>query len=395
MNLDVKKEVYDEIADSIKNGDTEGFVNKINTAVYNSVYENVMKEVRANGGVSDEAVLAKRGFPMLTSEEKDFYENLKKINARDELTGSEITLPLTISNRVYEDMFQKHELLSAVDFVDSKGKTRWIFSKDLDYAAAWGDLNDAVSQEADAAFAQVEFGNFKLSAYIPVPKTMLELGLTWLDQFVVRYLSEIIARALEKAIVQGDGQKQPVGMTKQVNIESQSRPASDKSADPLTELSPTSVGAIAAKLTNNGVREVGIIDLIVNPVDYWTKIYPAIHVLNANGAIVSENMPLRIIQSSAVPTNKAIFGICANYFATVGFGAPNGKIEYSDHYKFLEDVRTYKARCVAYGTPKDNVSFFVYDITNLGEATIPVKVKGTVETSVKGTVTTKAEGAGA
>lgn len=395
MNLDVKKEVYDEIADSIKNGDTEGFVNKINTAVYNSVYENVMKEVRANGGVSDEAVLAKRGFPMLTSEEKDFYENLKKINARDELTGVEITLPLTISNRVYEDMFQKHELLSAVDFVDSKGTTRWIFSKDLDYASKWGDLNDTVSQVASAAFAQVEFSNYKLSAYIPIPKTMLELGLTWLDQFVVRYLSEIIARALEKAIVQGDGQKQPVGMTKQVNIESQSRPASDKSADPLTELSPTSVGAIAAKLTNNGVREVGIIDLIVNPVDYWTKIYPAIHVLNANGAIVSENMPLRIIQSSAVPTNKAIFGICANYFATVGFGAPNGKIEYSDHYKFLEDVRTYKARCVAYGTPKDNVSFFVYDITNLGEATIPVKVKGTVETSVKGTVTTKAEGAGA
>lgn len=395
MNLDVKKEVYDEIADSIKNGDTEGFVNKINTAVYNSVYENVMKEVRANGGVSDEAVLAKRGFPMLTSEEKDFYENLKKINARNELTDYEITLPLTISNRVYEDMFQKHELLSAVDFVDSKGKTRWIFSKDLDYAAAWGDLNDAVSQEADAAFAQVEFGNFKLSAYIPVPKTMLELGLTWLDQFVVRYLSEIIARALEKAIVQGNGQKQPVGMTKEVNIESQSTPATDKSAETLTELSPKSVGAIAAKLTNNGVREVGIIDLIVNPVDYWTKVYPALHVLNANGAIVTENMPLRVIQSSAVPTNKAIFGICANYFATVGFGAPNGKIEYSDHYKFLEDVRTYKARCVAYGTPKDNVSFFVYDITNLGEATIPVKVKGTVETSVKGTVTTKAEGAGA
>lgn len=392
MNLDVKKEVYDEIADSIKNGDTEGFVNKINTAVYNSVYESVMKEVRANNGVSDEAVLAKRGFPMLTSEEKDFYENLKKINARDDLTGVEITLPLTISNRVYEDMFQKHELLSAVDFVDSKGTTRWIFSKDLDYASAWGDLNDAVSQKASAAFAQVEFGNYKLSAYIPVPKTMLELGLTWLDQFVVRYLSEIIARALEKAIVQGNGQKQPVGMTKEVNIESQTKPASDKSAEALAELSPKSVGAIAAKLTNNGVREVGIIDLIVNPVDYWTKIYPAMHVLNANGAIVSENMPLRVIQSSAVPTNKAIFGICANYFATVGFGAPNGKIEYSDHYKFLEDVRTYKARCVAYGTPKDNVSFFVYDITNLGEATIPVKVKGTVETSVKGTVTTKAEG---
>ena len=392
MNLDVTKEMYDSIADSIKNGDTEGFVKKINKAVYDSVYESVMKDVKKFGETSDEAVLARRGMPMLTSEEKDFYENLKKLNARDELTGYEITMPLTISNRIYEDMFQTHELLHAVDFVDSKGTTRWIFSKDLDYASAWGDLNDAVTQEAEAAFAQVEFGNFKLSAYIPVPKTMLELGLTWLDQFVVRYLSEIIARALEKAIVQGTGQKQPVGMMKEVNITSQSTPATDKSATALNDLSPKSIGAIAALLTNGGIREVGTIDMIVNPVDYWSKVYPAIHVVNANGAIVAENMPLRIIQSNAVPTNKAIFGLCRNYFATVGFGAPNGKIEYSDHYKFLEDVRTYKARCVAYGTPKDNVSFFVYDITNLEEAVIPVKTKGTVssETTVKGTVTTKA-----
>lgn len=391
MNLDVRKEDFESIADSIRNGDTEGFVEKVNKTVYDSVYKAVMKDVKEANGVSDEAVLARRGMPMLTSEEKDFYENLKKLNARDELTGYEITMPLTISNRIYEDMFQRHDLLHAVDFVDSKGTTRWIFSKNLDYAASWGDLNDAVTQEAEAAFAQVEFGNFKLSAYIPVPKTMLELGLTWLDQFVVRYLSEIIARALEKAIVQGNGQKQPVGMMKEVNIESQSTPATDKSATALADLSPKSIGAIAALLTNGGIREVGTIDMIVNPVDYWSKVYPAIHVVNANGAIVAENMPLRIIQSNAVPTNKAIFGLCANYFATVGFGAPNGKIEYSDHYKFLEDVRTYKARCVAYGTPKDNVSFFVYDITNLGEAVIPVKTKGTVETTVKGTVTTKAE----
>lgn len=395
MNLDVAKNTHAEIVESIMNGDTEGFVNKVNKAVYDSVLESVMKEVKANGHISDEEVLARRGYPMLTSEEKKFYEDLKNMNAQNALTGYEITMPLTISNHIYEDMFQRHELLHAIDFVDSKGTTRWIFSKNLDYASAWGDLNDAVTQEAKAAFAQVEFGNYKLSAWIPLPKTMLDLGLTWMNEFVVRYLSEITARAIEKAVIQGTGQKQPVGMMKEVNVESQTTPATDKAASQLTELSPKTIGEIAAKLTNGGIREVGMIDMIVNPVDYWTKIYPAIHVVNADGAIVTENMPLRIIQSNAVPTNKAIFGLCANYFATVGFGAPNGRIEYSDEYKFLEDVRTYKVRCVAYGTPKDNVSFFVYDITNLGEAVIPVKTKGTVETTVKGTVTTKSEGAGA
>ena len=53
----------------------------------------------------------------------------------------------------------------------------------------------------------------------------------------------------------------------------------------------------------------------------------------------------------------------------------SGKIEYSDHYKFLEDTRVYKARCVAFGTPKDNTSFYLYDITGLNEAAMPTRAR--------------------
>ena len=77
---------------------------------------------------------------------------------------------------------------------------------------------------------------------------MLDLGMTWLDQFVVRYLSEIIARALEDAIINGNGQKKPVGMIKTVDIENQTVPAVDKTATKITELDTTTFGTIAAAL---------------------------------------------------------------------------------------------------------------------------------------------------
>ena len=113
--------------------------------------------------------------------------------------------------------------------------------------------------------------------------------------------------------------------------------------------------------------------MIVNPLDYWELVYPALFYTNENGQVVKSNLPITIYQSLELARGKAIFGLPERYFATAGFGATSGKIEYSDHYKFLEDVRTFKARCVAWGTPKDNTSFYVYDITELEPAAITVK----------------------
>lgn len=57
-----------------------------------------------------------------------------------------------------------------------------------------------------------------------------------------------------------------------------------------------------------------------------------------------------------------VAGVARNYFMAIGSGQ---KIEYSDHYKFLEDERTYLTKQYANGKPKDNDSFLVFDISNL------------------------------
>ena len=382
-NLDVKTAEKAEMEDAIKAGDTSKFVDSVEAKIAKDCEDWALKLRNELNGSEDEHILAERGVHVLTSAEKKYYEAFKKrlTNPQAALTDYEVTIPETITSRIYEDMEQTHELLSSINFVNSNGITEWILAKDLDYASAWGDLNDAVTQEAKASFYKISFSQYKLSVWMPVPITMVELGLTWLDQYVVRYLSEIMARAIEKAVVTGDGQKKPVGMMKKVDITNQTVPAVDKDATAITDLSPMTIGEIAAALTDEGKRDVSTIDVIVNPVDYWKFIMPALTYTTEDGAWKTSAAPLHIIKSFAVPTGKAIFGLCDRYFATVGFGVPNGKVQFSDEYKFLEDTRTYKARAVAYGTPMDNTSFLVYDISKLAEAAMPTRTQKTRSTS--------------
>ena len=376
MNLDAIKAMNDSMAKAIESGDTAAFVEKLNAAVSENVQDAVAEMVMAKyeelKDVKDAKILASRGVVALTSEEEKFYNTLMP---RDDagLTNVTVALPVTVETRVFENVTREHPLLSAIDFKNNKGITEWIISKNLDYAGAWGDLNDAVGTGAAAAFAKVSFSQFKLSTYIPVPVTMLDLGMVWIDQFVVMYLSEIIARKLEDAVVNGTGQKMPVGMIKTVDIENQTVPAVTKTAKAITDLSTTTIGEIASDLCDGGKRVVSVIDMIVNPVDYWKLVYPALYYTNHDGQVVKSNVPLNVIISSAVASDHAVFGICKNYFATAGFGATNGKIAYSDHAQFLADVRLYKARCVAYGTPKDNTSFIYADISGMLEAAIPTR----------------------
>ena len=73
------------------------------------------------------------------------------------------------------------------------------------------------------------------------------------------------------------------------------------------------------------------------------------------------------IASPAVPQGKALIGLGKRYFAAVGT-EKKGKIEHSDHYRFLEDERVYLIKAYANGEPKDNTSFLLLDIENLQPA---------------------------
>lgn len=55
-------------------------------------------------------------------------------------------------------------------------------------------------------------------------------------------------------------------------------------------------------------------------------------------------------------------------------GARDGRIEYSDDYRFLEDERTYKVKTFANGRAYDDKDFILCDITKLQSVVFPVSI---------------------
>lgn len=67
-----------------------------------------------------------------------------------------------------------------------------------------------------------------------------------------------------------------------------------------------------------------------------------------------------------------MLGLGYKYFAAAGMDA-GGRIEYSDHYQFLEDNRVYIIKLYANGFPMDNNSFLYLDISGLRPLTYKVE----------------------
>ncbi|MBR9658761.1 phage major capsid protein [Bacillus cereus] len=372
-NLDRDKnsieDVKNEFKNALENNDNEAYAaamtkmaNVIQTNILNEVTPAVQSEIASN--LNNQAVLNSRGLHALTNEERAYYNEV--ITSGEAFAGVEKLIPATVIDRVFEDLVRNRPLLQAIDFINVTGLTEWIMKKGEIPAAWWGKLCDDIKQVIDEGFEKVQLNLYKLSAYIPVCKAMLDLGPEWLDRYVRTVLMESMYIALEQAVISGTGKEQPIGMMKDLDGAVVGGIYPDKTAVALSDLSPKSLGKeIMAPLTNNGKRNVANVIMVVNPMDYWARIFPAITFQNASGEYVQNTaIPIQFIQSTEVPNGKAVTGMAKDYFLGVG---SDQKIEFSDEVRFIEDERVYIAKQYANGRPKDNKSFLVFDISKLGD----------------------------
>jgi len=216
---------------------------------------------------------------------------------------------------------------------------------------------------------------------------MLEAGPTWLDRYVRTILAESIANGLEEAIIDGSGLNEPVGMRR--NPKGALDPVTGYPltvAVPLAEITPETYGGILAALSVGPTglnRAISEVIFIVNPVDYFTKLMPATTQM-VNGTWVKDIFPFptRVIQSVHMPQGEAIIGLANRYFFGLGTGE-GGRIEYSDHYHFLEDERMYITKLYGDGKPLDNVSFKRVDISALHPAHPVVRVADYIDARIE------------
>lgn len=363
-------ELKEEMKAAIESGDSEAFA-KVQIEMAKSIENRILQEAKTainedmraiNEDMNDQAVMVKRGLNPLTKEEREYYN---EVIGAGGFAGIEKLVPATVFDRVFEDLRQNHALLSEINFVNTTATTEWITrNNDVD-AAWWGALTAAITKKLEMAFKKEKTDLYKLSAYVPVAKAMLDLGPEWLDRFVREILFESMAIALELAIVAGTGKDQPIGMIKNLNGAVVEGVYPDKAAVELDDLKPETLGLkVMAPLTKNGKRAVPMVLMVVNPLDYWSKIFPATTFLSATGTYVHGVLPIpaKIVQSVAVTQGTMIAGMAKDYFMGVG---STQKIDFSDHYKFLEDERTYIAKQYANGKPIDNDAFLVFDISGM------------------------------
>lgn len=363
-------ELKEEMKAAIESGDSEAFA-KVQIEMAKSIENRILQEAKTainedmraiNEDMNDQAVMVKRGLNPLTKEEREYYN---EVIGAGGFAGVEKLVPATVFDRVFEDLRQNHALLSEINFVNTTATTEWITrNNDVD-AAWWGALTAAIIKKLEMAFKKEKTDLYKLSAYVPVAKAMLDLGPEWLDRFVREILFESMAIALELAIVAGTGKDQPIGMIKNLNGAVVEGVYPDKVAVELDDLKPETLGLkVMAPLTKNGKRAVPMVLMVVNPLDYWSKIFPATTFLSATGTYVHGVLPIpaKIVQSVAVTQGTMIAGMAKDYFMGVG---STQKIDFSDHYKFLEDERTYIAKQYANGKPIDNDAFLVFDISGM------------------------------
>ena len=392
-NLDLLKQQKAEFAakmkEAVQNNDEEAFAEAFSDFA-NALQEAVIAEARGLVQATDNQILVGRGVRVLTSEETQYYQKLidamRSSNPQQALSNMDVVLPETVINTVFDDLTEAHPLLSRIRFENAAALIKWIYSTmDGRFLAWWGPLCGDIKKELASQFQFLNLEQTKLSAFVPVCKAMLDLGPAWLDRYVRTILAEAIANGVENGIINGRGVAdqaadpderifEPIGMIRDLTQFDPTTGYGAKQAVPVTELTPQAYGELVSELavSPNGLyRPVTELLLIVNPVDYLTKVMPATIFQRPDGTWARDILPLPtdIVQSAWVDEGTAILGLSKRYIMALGTGK-EGRIEYSDEYRFLEDERVYLIKLYGTGRPMDNNSFLVLDISDL-KPTIP------------------------
>lgn len=385
----LKQELTQKFATAMQSENQEDMINAF-VEFATGVQEEVLQDFREYQQTQDKEILQKRGIHQLTQQETKFYQAwidaAKDSNPRQAITNLNIALPETVIDNVMVDMKAAHPLLEMIEFQNMTALTKMLINKKGIQLAKWGTISSAITKELEGAIGKLDLSLNKLTAFMPVAKDMLLVGPQWIDAYVRTILSEAVAYGLEEGIINGTGVDMPIGMNRDIHQGvsfNTSTGYPKKKAKKITNLSPKTFGELLATLAKDPVEEkkARVVDnliMIVNPFDYYKKVMPATTIQLQDGTYKNNVLPYptKIIQSTQVSEGEAILGLAKKYAMGIGTGSKDGKIEYSDEYKFLEDERYYIIKLIGNGQALDDNAFLLLDIKGLEDMTMTIAVKG-------------------
>lgn len=379
-------------------GGNEKEIQEAWTLFHQSVAETVKSDFIEYQMSQDKNILAQRGYRQLTNAEEKWYQNFIQASKShdpkqafiDLSTLPEGVMPETIIEDVFKELVEEHPLLDKINFTYAKYMTKWVLNDHTLDTAVWGEINSEIAKEITSAFKMVDISQNKLSAFAAIPLDMLDLGPMFIDRYIRDVLKDALLCGLEKAIVDGTGKNQPIGLNRNVAKDVTVTGGVYPKKDPITVTSfaPVVYGDLLANMAENEsgrMRKFGEVLMICNQVDYLRKIMPATTVQNTNGEYKNNLFPFptEVVISNELTTGEAIVCLPNEYFMAIG-AAKEGIITYSDEYKFLEDMRYYKIKTYGDGKAYDNTVSILLDISTLDPAYINVELKNKDEGTVGG-----------
>lgn len=342
----------------------EAFANFLNGLEANVAEQTKAHMAAYQDGVNDEAILAERGLrrAMTSGEKKFFAEAVQK----KKIDGLDTTFPETIIEDIYRNLVENHPIISLVDVQHGTVKTKFVYGDSTKKRAFWGTIPADIKQILVEAFKELDISASKLSGFVAVPKGYYELGPAWLANYVVTFLQEVMAASLEEAIVNGDGDKKPLGMTRKLSGDTSGKyPEKDKVT--LADFKPKSLAVIRSALAK-AKTDNGEVVALVNPTTYWAKVFPALAFQNQQGQWVNTLLPTgeRIVPTHAVPEDTLVFGVMKNYLLVV---ADDIEIKKYEETLAIEDLDLHIAKFFGKGIPKNENAYFVADISTMEGAT--------------------------
>lgn len=377
-----------KIAEAFQSGDAKQMESAWD-AFGNEIAESIRADFDLYSQSKDDQVLANRGYRTLTAKETAWYTGIAQALKRAEskqafidILGDEHVddlMPETVIEDVLRYLIETRPLLSKIRFANAGYSTKWIINDSTVQKGSWGTIDSKVTNEIKGALKVLDITQAKYTAFCIIPLDLLDMGPVFLDAFIRAVLAEALGYGLEDAVVNGTGVNMPIGMTKNPNGDfNQSTGYPDKEKVAVTSFAPVDYGKLVAKVarTEKGkMRDIKGVVLLVNTIDYLTKVMPATTVLAPEvGGYVRDLFPFptEVIESNVVKTGTAVLGVLEDYTLAVG-GKRNGAITFDDSVRFLDDVRTFKLIQHAAGRAYDNTSFAVLDISNLDPAYVTVK----------------------
>lgn len=315
----------------------------------------------------------KFGLRSLTEKEKQWIDRAIKQEDTSSITGKEIDyLPETTVDYIFEDLKVAHPLFEYIQWAPA-GVQKWFISE-RSGKATWGKLTRTIIDQIEAGIDNLPLDVNSLSAFMFVPKAIITLGYKWIDKFVRTVLLEVNEEGIEEGIIAGNGKNAPIGLLKDLKGSVQEGVYPDKQAVKITDLGPDSFGVqVLPTLDRNGKRNVSTIVIIANQKELDSTIFKATHVLGFGGYVLADNYKdFKYVASPNVPDGKAIALLPNKYVA----GISRMGIDFSDHYKFLEQLRTYTVLTYGNGRLIANDDAVVLDISELKPLVPTVKTEG-------------------